>query len=66
MIYVFERRWMVGILGSSMLERTSRFVLEVLPYVASALIAAFVVPAFLYSQVHATQTSPVAVRMFSK
>jgi hypothetical protein len=33
-----------------MLERTSRFVLEVLPYVLSALIAAVVVPGFLYSQ----------------
>ena len=52
--------------GSLMLERTSKFVLEVLPYVLSALIAAVVVPGFLYSQVHATQTSPVAVRMFSK
>ena len=40
-----------------MLERTSRFVLEVLPYAASALIAAFVVPGFLYSQVHATQAA---------
>jgi hypothetical protein len=39
-----------------MLERTSRFVLEVLPYVLSALIAAVVVPGFLYSQVHATFT----------
>jgi len=33
-----------------MLKRTSRFVLEVLPYVLSALIAAVVVPGFLYSQ----------------
>ena len=55
MIYVFERRWMVGILGSSVLERTSRFVLEVLPYVLSALIAAVVMPGFLYSRVHTTK-----------
>jgi hypothetical protein len=33
-----------------MLKRTWRFVLEVLPYVLSALIAAVVVPGFLYSQ----------------
>ena len=37
-----------------MLERTSRFVLEVLPYLLSALIAAVVVPGFLYSQAHGT------------
>jgi hypothetical protein len=30
-----------------MLKRTSRFVLEVLPYVLTALIAAVVVPGFL-------------------
>ena len=36
--------------GFFMLERTSRFVLEVLPYVLSTLIAALVVPGFLYSQ----------------
>ena len=33
-----------------MLKRVSRFVLEVLPYVLSALIAAVVVPGFLNSQ----------------
>jgi hypothetical protein len=38
-----------------MLERTSRFVLEVLPYLLTALIAAVVVPGFLYSQVHGTK-----------
>jgi hypothetical protein len=38
-----------------MLKRTSRFVLEVLPYVLSALIAAVVVPGFLYSQAHGTK-----------
>jgi hypothetical protein len=38
--------------GSSMLKRTSWFVLEVLPYLLSALIAAVVVPGFLYSQAH--------------
>lgn len=36
--------------GYSTLERTSRFVLEILPYLLSALIAAVVVPGFLYSQ----------------
>ena len=39
--------------GSSMLKQTSRFVLEVLPYLLS-LIAAVVVPGFLYSQAHET------------
>ena len=38
-----------------MLERTSRFALEVLPYVLSALIAAVVVPGFLYSQAFGTK-----------
>ena len=32
-----------------MLKQTSRFVLEVLPYLLSALIAAVLVPGFLYS-----------------
>jgi hypothetical protein len=40
-----------------MLERTSRFVLEVLPYLLSALIAAVVVPGFLYSQAHGTKAA---------
>jgi hypothetical protein len=57
MIYVFERQWTLDIQGSSMLERISRFVLEVLPYVLSALIAAVVVPGFLYSPVHATKAA---------
>ena len=35
-----------------MLERTSRFILELFPYLSSALIAAVLVPAFLYSQAH--------------
>ena len=39
-----------------MLERTSRFVLEVLPYLLTALIAAVVLPQFLYSQAHPTRT----------
>ncbi len=39
-----------------MLERTSRFVLEVLPYLLTALIAAVVVPQFVYSQAHRTKT----------
>jgi hypothetical protein len=46
-----------SIFGVSMLERTSRFVLEVLPYVMSALIAAVVVPGFLYSQAPATKAA---------
>jgi hypothetical protein len=37
------------------LKLVSRFVLEVLPYVLSALIAAIVVPGFLSSQFHAIQ-----------
>jgi hypothetical protein len=41
--------------GSLMLERTSKFVLEVLPYVLSALIAAVIVPGFLYSQAFGTK-----------
>jgi hypothetical protein len=40
-----------------MLERTSRFVLEVLPYLLSALIAAVVVPGFLYSQAYETKVA---------
>jgi hypothetical protein len=43
--------------GSWMLERTSRFVLEVLPYLLSALIAAVVVPGFLYSQFQGTKVT---------
>jgi len=39
----------------SVLKHTSRFVLEVLPYLLSALIAAVVVPGFLYSQIHETK-----------
>ncbi len=38
--------------GSFVLKGTSKFVLEVLPYLLSALIAAVVVPGFLYSQAH--------------
>ncbi len=46
-----------------MLERTSRFILEVFPYLSAALIAAIIVPGYLYSQVHglkaaATPTLP--------
>ena len=48
-----------NIRGSSVLERTSRFVLEVLPYLLSALIAAVVVPGFLYSQVQGTKVTLV-------
>jgi hypothetical protein len=39
-----------------MLKLTSRFVLEVLPYLLSALIAAIIVPGFLNSHFH--RTSP--------
>jgi len=40
-----------------MLKLLSRFVLEVLPYVLTALIAAIVVPGFLGSQLHGSQPS---------
>jgi len=33
-----------------MLQRTSRFVLEVMPYLLSALIALLLVPSFIFSQ----------------
>jgi hypothetical protein len=36
----------------SLLERTSGFILVILPYLLTALIAAVVVPGFLYSQTH--------------
>ena len=45
-----ESSILTDIRGSSMLKRTSWFVLEVLPYLLSVLIAAVVVPGFLYSQ----------------
>jgi hypothetical protein len=48
---------LMDIRGSSMLKRTSWFVLEVLPYVLSALIAAVVVPGFLYSHAHETKAA---------
>jgi len=35
-----------------MLKRTSRFVLEVLPFLLSALIAAVLLPGVLYSRAH--------------
>lgn len=38
-----------------MLKRTSRFVLEVLPYLLTAVIAAIVLPQFIYSQAHTTK-----------
>jgi len=40
-----------------MLKLVSRFVLEVLPYVLTALIAAIVVPGFLSSPLHGSQPS---------
>ena len=51
---------LMGIRGSSMLKRTSWFVLEVLPYLLSALIAAVVIPGFLYSQPHETKAAVAA------
>ena len=44
-------------LKSSMLERTSRFVLEVLPCLLSALIAVVIVSGFLFSQVPGTKAA---------
>jgi hypothetical protein len=41
----------------SMLKLVSRFVLEVLPYVLTALIAAIVEPGFFGAQLHGTQPS---------
>lgn len=51
--------------GFSMLKRTSSFVLEVLPYLLSALIAAVVVPGFLHSHAHETSAvvAPNASRL---
>ena len=40
-----------------MLKLVSRFVLEVLPYVLSALIAAVVVPGFLYSKLYGREAA---------
>jgi hypothetical protein len=40
-----------------MLKQVSKFVLEVLPYVLSALIAAVVVPAFLYSRLYGREAA---------
>jgi hypothetical protein len=40
-----------------MLERTLRFILEVLPYALSALIAAVLVPGLLYSQAPGTKAA---------
>jgi branched-subunit amino acid transport protein len=37
--------------------KLSRFVLEVLPYLLTAVIAAVVVPGFLYSQVYGTKAA---------
>lgn len=52
-----KRTFKLQFQGSSMLERTSRFVLEVLPYLLSALIAAVVVPGFLYSHAHGAKAA---------
>ena len=40
-----------------MLKLVSKFVLEVLPYVLSALIVAVVVPGFLYSQLYGREAA---------
>jgi hypothetical protein len=40
-----------------MLKLVSKFVLEVLPYVLTALIAAVVVPSFLYSQLYGREAA---------
>jgi hypothetical protein len=40
-----------------MLKLVSKFVLEVLPYVLTALIAAVVVPGFLYSQLYGKEAA---------
>jgi len=48
-----------------MLERTSRFVLEVLPYLLTVLIAVLVLPQVVYSQAHGTKavvTSKISYR----
>jgi hypothetical protein len=52
-----ESSMLMDIRGPSMLKRTSWFVLEVLPYLLSALIAAVVVPGFLYSQAQGTKVA---------
>ncbi len=44
-----------------MLKLVSRFVLEVLPYVLSALIAAIVVPGFLISQLQAGRSARATI-----
>jgi hypothetical protein len=54
-----------------MLRLVSRFILEVLPYVLSVLIAAVVVPGFLYSQLYgkqpaATSTVPAVKSNFEE
>lgn len=49
--------------GSAVLRRTSKFVLEVLPYLLSALIAAIVLPGFLYSHAHETAAAPNGPRL---
>jgi hypothetical protein len=42
-----------------MLERLSAFVLEVLPYVLTTVIAAVIIPGFVYSQIHGTNSVAV-------
>ena len=44
-----------------MLKLVSKFVLEVLPYVLSALIAAVVVPGFLYSHLYGREAAGTPV-----
>ena len=40
-----------------MLERISAFVLEVLPYVLTTVIAAALIPGFVYSQIYGTNAA---------
>jgi hypothetical protein len=53
-------KWGGAMKGSSMLKLVSKFVLEVLPYVLSALIAAILVPAFIYSQLYGSEAAGAA------
>ena len=45
----------------SVLERTSRFVLEVMPYLLTALIAVLLVPSLLFSQAQGARLKMVTV-----
>jgi hypothetical protein len=49
-----------------MLQRTSKFVLEVLPYLLTVLIAAGLVPGFLLSQPHGTKATAASQISYSQ